>query len=483
VIGSDASPFIDWWVAVWAAGRVGDPRLTPVLLTGASAEDPYIRALAARGLGTLKDPSHLGTIRRLAEDREPSVVREALRACVPIGGAGAAAIASAHLDSPKLLVRREALLALASLPPSAALRARVIENVGHPDPWVRAAAWPALIRIDAEDVGLVLSTIGPDTDWRVRRSVATALGENLGERAAPLLLPMLNDEDVRVIPAVLEALARARGGDAAATLLDHVTHADMAVRAAAVRGLSSLLAGEPRLAAALNRAFEASLSDKDVETRVHIVEAASRKPDAPSLELLRRIAGSDPTRAVRQEAMSRLGDGRAAPEPTAIRMAEARRLVSVYEPGAEPRYSPRVIISTRRGDIEIVLDLVEAPLSSLSFVRLAESGFFNGLTFHRVVPGYATQAGDPRGDGHGGPGFTVRCEYSGRPFGRGAVGMATTGKDTGGSQFFIAVEPQPDLDGAYTQFGQVLSGLDVVEKLRPGDVILRVDVFDGRGEP
>ena len=80
----------------------------------------------------------------------------------------------------------------------------------------------------------------------------------------------------------------------------------------------------------------------------------------------------------------------------------------------------------------------------------------------------------------GGPGSTIRCEYNQRPYGRGALGMALSGKDTGGSQFFITLEPQPHLDGAYTQFGQVLSGMDVVEKIRPGDVIDRIDVFDGR---
>ena len=112
----------------------------------------------------------------------------------------------------------------------------------------------------------------------------------------------------------------------------------------------------------------------------------------------------------------------------------------------------------------------------MSFVRLAQSGFFNGLSFHRVVPGFVVQGGDPRGDGYGGPGFSVRCEYNQRPYGRGALGMALSGKDTGGSQFFIALEPQPHLDGSYTQFGQVLSGMDVLEKIRPGDVIDRIDI-------
>lgn len=480
IIGSESHPFVDWWVCVWAASRASDPKLTPILLAGATAEDPYIRSLAARGLGALKDPSHLGVVRRLAEDREAAVAREALRAAALIGGLEAHAITALHLDASNLGLRREALLAVATLPPTSALRPRVIENAGHPDPWVRSAAWTALIRIDAEDVGLVLSTIGPDNDWRVRQSVAAALADVLGERAAPLLLPMLADDDARVLSAVLLALSRARGADAAPTLLDHVAHADMGVRAAAVLGLSSLRGGGGKqLSDGLSRAFDASLGDPDVKTRILIVEAAAQHRGTENLSLLRRIAGSDPARVVRHRALEALGEGVAAADRSALRIADARRLVSIYEVGGMP-FSPRVIVTTRHGTIEMALDLVDAPLTSMSFVRLAQSGFYNGLTFHGVAPGFVAQGGDPRGDGYGGPGFSLRSEYSGRPIGRGAVGMATLGKDTGGSEFFIALEPRPDLDGEYTQFAQVLSGMEVAERIRPGDLIQKIDVFDGR---
>jgi cyclophilin family peptidyl-prolyl cis-trans isomerase len=142
-------------------------------------------------------------------------------------------------------------------------------------------------------------------------------------------------------------------------------------------------------------------------------------------------------------------------------------------------YTPRAFLHTRHGTIEIHLDVVESPLTTASFVDLARAGFYDGLLFHRVEPGFVVQAGCPRGDGNGGPGYALRCEITKRPFARGSVGMALSGKDTGGSQFFITLSPQPHLDGAFTLFGQVVRGLDVVERIRPGDAIERVEVWTG----
>lgn len=481
VLGPDGMPHVDWWVSVWAAVRIADPRLAPILVAGATTEDAYIRSLAARGLGALKNPAHLALVRRLMEDRDPRVAIEALRAAAFLGSAEVSALVAAQLDSPNLTVRREALLALADLPGASKWRFRVMENVGHADPWVRSAAWSALIKIDAEDIGIVLSTIGPDADWGVRQSMARTLAESLGERATRFLLPMLKDPDTRVLPSVLSALARARGQNVRSTFEDYVKHPDLGVRVAAVEGLSSIEGGEEKNSTdALSRAWDASRDDKDVEAQMAVVAAAAKGPSEAGRALLRRISGSGASRAVRQKAMAALSEGFAGEEETALRMADARRIVAVYEPESAVLYSPRVRIVTRQGAIEMALDVVEAPLTSTFFVRLAQSGFFNGLTFHRVVPGFVIQGGDPRGDGFGGPGTTIRSEPSARPFGRGAVGMASAGKDTEGSQFFIALEPQPHLDGAYTQFGQVISGMEILDRIRPGDTIERIEVFDGR---
>jgi cyclophilin family peptidyl-prolyl cis-trans isomerase len=158
-----------------------------------------------------------------------------------------------------------------------------------------------------------------------------------------------------------------------------------------------------------------------------------------------------------------------------------REAMAAYDPRpGVPLYSPRAILHTRYGKIEIHLDVVETPLTTANFIDLARRGFYDGLTFHRVVPGFVAQGGDPRGDGNGGPGYSIRCEDGERPYARGAVGMALSGKDTGGSQFFITYSPQPHLDGGYTLFGRVADGMDVVDKIRPGDVIERVEIWTGR---
>jgi cyclophilin family peptidyl-prolyl cis-trans isomerase len=101
------------------------------------------------------------------------------------------------------------------------------------------------------------------------------------------------------------------------------------------------------------------------------------------------------------------------------------------------------------------------------------------MAIHRVVPNFVVQAGDERGDGEGGPGYTLRDEINMLPYVRGTVGMALDGADTGGSQFFITHSPQPHLDGKYTVFGRVVAGMDIVDRLQQWDVIRRVRTWDG----
>jgi len=142
---------------------------------------------------------------------------------------------------------------------------------------------------------------------------------------------------------------------------------------------------------------------------------------------------------------------------------------------AEARALPqaRVLrLRTTRGDLTIALRPDVAPLTSSSLAALARRGFYDGLSFHRVVPDFVVQGGDPRGDGDGGPGWSLPDEHSPLRFERGTLGIATSGPETGGSQFFLCHSPQPHLDGRYTVAGQLSSGDEVLDALQPGDTIL-----------
>jgi cyclophilin family peptidyl-prolyl cis-trans isomerase len=141
----------------------------------------------------------------------------------------------------------------------------------------------------------------------------------------------------------------------------------------------------------------------------------------------------------------------------------------------------KAILTTEKGTFTIDLLPEDAPLTVDNFVKLAKSGYFNGLAVHRVVPNFVMQDGDPRGDGNGGPGWEIRCELNMLSYERGAVGMALSGKDTGGSQWFVTHSPQPHLDGGYTIFGRVNEiDMKIVDAIARGDKILSVKITEGR---
>jgi cyclophilin family peptidyl-prolyl cis-trans isomerase len=133
-------------------------------------------------------------------------------------------------------------------------------------------------------------------------------------------------------------------------------------------------------------------------------------------------------------------------------------------------------IATTRGTIRVRFFGADAPLTVANFVQLARRRYYDGSLFHRVVPNFVAQDGDPRGDGSGGPGYAIRDELNRRWYDRGAVGMALSGPDTGGSQYFLTHSPQPHLDGHYTVFGHVVAGLDVLDAIVQGDRIVTITV-------
>ena len=141
----------------------------------------------------------------------------------------------------------------------------------------------------------------------------------------------------------------------------------------------------------------------------------------------------------------------------------------------------KAIISFENGEkISIELFSNDAPGTVANFEKLATDGFYNGLNFHRVIPGFMAQGGCPTGTGTGGPGYQIKCETQGNPNKHipGALSMAHAGKNTGGSQFFICHETFPHLDGVHTVFGQVIEGQDIVLRIKQGDVMKTVEVTE-----
>ncbi|MBP1988948.1 peptidylprolyl isomerase [Paenibacillus eucommiae] len=130
------------------------------------------------------------------------------------------------------------------------------------------------------------------------------------------------------------------------------------------------------------------------------------------------------------------------------------------------------------GDVVIDLFDKEAPNTVANFEKLANSGFYNGLTFHRVIPGFVAQGGCPNGSGSGGPGYSIDCEINPNKHERGTLAMAHAGRNTGGSQFYICYQPQPHLDGVHTVFGKVSKGMEFVDALKGKDVIEKVEIVE-----
>lgn len=218
--------------------------------------------------------------------------------------------------------------------------------------------------------------------------------------------------------------------------------------------------------------LEALTAMGSVEAEPLLAEAALRPEPA-----LRRLAG----RLLQARGLPVPGPGATAP------VEEGAATVAAVAPSMDWAYlaslgrHPRLVLETEKGRVVIRLHGEEAPLTVQTIARLASEGRYDGVPFHRVVPNFVVQGGDfSTGDGFGGAGFTIRSEFNLLAFDEGVVGMASAGKDTEGSQFFITHSAQPHLDGGYTAFGRVLNGMDVVARLMVGDRIVRATVEPGR---
>jgi cyclophilin family peptidyl-prolyl cis-trans isomerase/HEAT repeat protein len=480
----DASgrPVSEWWPVAYAFGRVNDPRAGGPLAQLLRGRSSIGRAFAARGLGANKVPGAADLLVPVAanvvKDRGAGV--EALRALAALEAPQAAAAAVNLLRMPDLdpAIRAEAATTLASVAGDAQVDV-ILDLLSNRVPGVRAQAYRALARADPDRFLLTLSGLEPDPDWSVRAALAAALASLPRDAATPLLVALANDPDARVQPSALGALAELQAADQQALFLDKLGAQDVIVRAAAAEALGSIKAASA--SGALVTAFDAAARDEMYNARTAILDALVAIDPAQARPLVDR-ALQDPDWAVRVHAAALLKKIEPGLDVSdRIRPASSVFDAAVYEAPqvVDPQYSTQVYLETDKGTIQIELAMLDAPLTVFNFVRLARKGFFDGLAFHRVVPDFVVQDGDPRGDGAGSPGYTIRDEINQRPYLRGTVGMALDWADTGGSQYFITHGPQPHLDGRYTVFGQVVSGMEVVDALVRGDIVRRVRVWDG----
>jgi len=471
-----------WWPVAYALGRINDPRAVPALLTLLRTPGRYTAAFAARGLAALKAPQASAALRQIVEDRgrmHPAVVLQAVRGLAAVGDATVipvlVKIVADRTVDPNLRLEAAGSIGALATPNTAEL---LIELLGEPVPGIRAAALRALARVDPDVFIATLAGLEPDQNWTVRVAEAAALGTLPAERSQTRLMTLLEDKDQRVVPAAIEGLAASKPPGLEKLLIEKLQADDFAVRAAAATAL-----GEMKSTAAvpaLLEAYKIATVDVTYGAREAILTAVNLIEPATGRQMLQQ-ALMDKDWALRMRAATLLRqqgvtdvDASMRPAPSDIVVGDKRVLASLT-----PQYSPHAYIDTDKGTIEVELAILEAPLTVENFVTLARKGYFNGLTIHRVVPDFVVQDGDPRGDGEGGPGFTIRDEINERPYLRGTVGMALAGKDTGGSQFFITHSPQPHLDARYTVFGHVVNGMDVVDRIAVGDIVRGVRIWDG----
>ena len=475
-----AQPRVRWWPVAFALQRLEDPRALPALLTLAKDPHPYTRAFAVRGLGAIKDRAAVPVLTPLVDGPDRAVAVEAIRALGRIGDPAGAVpllkLVAAMKADPTL--RLEAVTALGGIRGDGVIDL-LLDVVGDPSPPVRAAAIRSLAQLDAENFVTVLSGLDPDPHWSVRSALATVLGTLPPEIGLPRLEAMRDDGDERVIPAVLTSLAALKAPGAVEVIGARLKTGDPVVRAAAASALARLKPASG--AVQLVEAYKIGLKDTTYVARGAALTALTEFGAAAATPTLTEaLADNDWAIRVRAAALLKQLDP-ASDAGLKIRPAPTGRPESAYEASRllAPPVSTHVFIDTDRGTIQIELAVVDAPLTVETFVTLARKGFYDGLSFHRVVPDFVIQGGDPRGDGEGGPGFTIRDELSQRPYLRGIVGMALDWEDTGGSQFFITHSPQPHLDARYTVIGRVIAGMDVVDQIQPWDVMRRVRVWDG----
>ena len=476
------------------------PEAREGLLKGLADADAETRGLCAKGLGDVGQQADVTALGALLADADARVSAEATRSLSKM----LARSYAAKDGKPAAPPIEAALRALALRPPVAtpqALTAAVMPRLVLAQAGLPAPAVPVL--------NAVRASLAQEESAKLSSNARSALA-NLDcrfaaaiDRAQGFLHQVFNCGNGRVPEAHwlalgLSELSQApplKGKEAARVeeALPYLTHAEAKVRSAAVSAIASgkgakavdalkaLLKSEDVVLVGSAAAGLATLKDKAGTRAVLELAKAVPVPElAPALADALTEIGS-------KEAIPLLEAWLASPHAVVRHGAAAALSTLGGQPVAAPHVAhapypalseewrqPAVEVKTEKGSFVIRLYGHDAPRTVANFVELAKKGFYKNLTFHRVVPNFVVQGGDPRGDGEGGPGYLIPCEITAHPYRRGTVGMALSGKDTGGSQFFVTTSAQPHLDGRYTSFGDVVSGMNVVDGLLEGDAIIDV---------
>lgn len=478
------------WRAAYALMRLSAPGAVQRMIAAMADPDHRVRVNAARALSAV-DADSAGVraasqqaLRAALADPHPHVVIQAARTLAGYHDASDVQAIAGLLDAADRNVATAAAGALGELGASNARDAlRAVVSAETRLLSLRAAALAALAQVESGEALAIAERWSASEQWLVRFYAARALAGASWPSSAGVLERLVRDADARVATeALTSAAAAAESGSVTYRwFVEGLAAPDVMVRAAAARGIGR--APRPTDLPLLLQAYERSAQDSLTDAAVAAVEALGALRETGSPVERSFFVRFPPARSaiVRRAVATHIGSGwgAAAPVESERTTEDYRAVVRALLVPALAGTRPRVRIVTEHGAIVLELAPVEAPLTVGNFLDLIRSGYYASapLRWHRVVPNFVLQDGDVRGDGNGGPAHAIRDEMNRLRYGRGTLGMALSGPDTGGSQFFITHSPQPHLDGGYTVFGRVIGGMDIADAIAQDDAILAIEVM------